>query len=113
VKREVTPAAQRDIDRALAISEAQFGREARMRYQRLISRALRDITVVSDPLGSRPVAELGPTVRAYHLRNSKLRVDGETVREPRHLLVYSYPQPNLIRVLRLLHDAMNIEQSVK
>lgn len=84
-----------------------FGREAARRYERLITRALRDITRADDPPGSKPL-EADPEIRLYHLQNSRARVEGKTVAEPRHLLVYRHDTPRSIVVLRLLHDMMDL-----
>ena len=108
MKRIVTAPAKRDIADVLDWSLQQHGAAARRRYERLIARALKAVTSRADPGGSRAFDEEVDGRRTYHLRNSRRGASGPQVGAPRHLLVYARPQPDLIVMLRLLHDAMDV-----
>jgi toxin ParE1/3/4 len=105
-------AAEADIVGLLAWTQEHFGTDARLRYERLLIVALRDIS--ADP--ERPTSvlrtELGENIRSYHLRHSRDRARHESgiVRHPRHLLLYRVARPGLVGVGRVLHDAMELER---
>jgi toxin ParE1/3/4 len=103
----VAQTARRDIAQVLAWSEANFGPGARIRYEALISAAMRD--AAADPVGPSAAArpELGPDVYTRHLARSRASAQGRPVGKPRHFLVYRV-EPDRIVVSRLLHDAMDI-----
>lgn len=108
MRRLVAEPARRDITRVLEWSRERYGAAARRRYERLITRALVAITAARDPVGSRSLDEVATGVRIYHLRNSRRERSSLRVAAPRHLLVYERPEPDLVIVLRLLHDAMDL-----
>lgn len=107
MKRQLSGPAQRDIAQVLDWSHDTFGPAARDRYEALILKGVRTIANTADPIGSREIAER-PGVRLFHLRYCRQGGDGARVGNPRHLLVYRRPMPNLVYVLRLLHDSMDI-----
>ena len=104
--------AQADIIEILAQTQERFGTEARLRYQRLIVTALRDVAAEPRRPGSLDRPELGENLRSYHLRHSRDRARHESgiVRRPRHLLLYRLTLPTIIGIGRVLHDAMEIER---
>jgi toxin ParE1/3/4 len=106
--------AQVDILDLLAYTEANFGGIARLRYERLLVTALRDIAAEPERIGSISRPELGENVRSYHLRHSRERARSRhgIVIRPRHLLLYRFAGPDLIGIGRVLHDAMEIERHV-
>ena len=108
----LSDAARTDIINVLAWTHEHFGEQARLRYERLLVTALRDIASEPDRIGSISRSELGEHVRSYHLRHSRNQARHESglVRRPRHFLLYRFAQPDLIGVGRLLHDAMEIER---
>jgi toxin ParE1/3/4 len=103
--------AEEDIIELLTYTEANFGEIARVRYERLLVTALRDIA--NDPMrtGSVALTELGDNVRSYHLRYSRERAktDLRIVQRPRHLLLY-HAAADVIGVGRVLHDVMELER---
>lgn len=105
-------AAQADIVDLLAWTEANFGETARLRYERLLTIALRDIAAEPERTNSIARSELGENVRSYHLRYSRERARTEhgVVIRPRHLLLYRVARADLIGIGRVLHDAMEIER---
>lgn len=104
--------ARADIVEALSWTHEHFGEQARLRYERLLVTALRDLAAEPERAGSVGRPELGEHVRSYHLRHSRDRAGRESgiVRRPRHLLLYRVARPDLIGVGRVLHDAMEIER---
>lgn len=105
----LSQAAQGDVLGILAWTHEQFGEAARLRYERLIVVALRDVASQPDRPGSIARPKLGAGVRSWHLRLSRAHVElgDEVVRRPRHFLVYRV-EPALVVVGRVLHDAMEL-----
>jgi toxin ParE1/3/4 len=97
----VSRAARRELFRIFADSATRFGEDASLRYEELIIQAIRDLVENPQRIGARPV---GARIH-YHLRHSWNRVDGERVRDPRHLLVAKIVRTRLV-VLAVVHDAM-------
>lgn len=102
----LTAPARRDVTEVLDWSVGRFGSGARRRYEQLIGRALHDLTQATDPLGSKPLPEAGPSVHLCDLRHARKSAT-RAVRQPRHVLVYRQAEPHLIVILRVLHDAMD------
>jgi toxin ParE1/3/4 len=109
LRYRLSAAAQADILEILGWSEDQFGEPARLRYERLIVAALRDVATRPERPGSLERPELGPGVRSWHLRLSRDRTSARSgvVRNPRHFIVYRI-EPDLLVVGRVLHDAMEL-----
>lgn len=108
MRRELAAPAVGDIARILDWSRETFGTAARVRYERLIVRGLRAITVATPPTPSRTAGDAAPSVQLFHLRHVRQDTDGTSVGHPRHLLAYRIVAPDLITVLRVLHDAMDL-----
>ena len=111
MKLRIAAPARRDIANILAWSGAQFGLEARQRYESLIAAALKRIASEREPLAAKPVAELDARLRLLHLRH--VPPDGKGVRNPRHFIAFRAEGRNLIVVLRVLHDAMDLPAHLK
>ena len=109
LRYRLSHAAQIDVINILAWTHEQFGEAARRRYESLIVAALRDVATQPERPGSITRPELGAGVRSWHLRLSRDHVvtGAEPVRRPRHFLVYR-PEPALLVVGRVLHDAMEL-----
>lgn len=108
----LSEAAQSDILEILGWTHETFGAAARLRYEKLLVTALRDVAL--DPLrpGTNARSELIGDIRSYHLRYSRERAKSETglVRNPRHFLLYRMLKPGLVGVGRVLYDSMEIER---
>lgn len=111
---ELTLLAQDDIADLLDASVKIFGPIARRRYEVLIAVALADVCDDPGRIGGIERPELGEGTHTYHLRHSRGRARSEegAVAEPRHLLVYELPDDDRLRVLRVLHEAMDLERHV-
>jgi toxin ParE1/3/4 len=92
-------------------SHQEFGEQAALRYDALITQAFADIR--ADPLrpGVQQRPELADGILVYHLGVSRGRARLYTgvVRRPRHFLVYRL-RGRAIELLRVLHDARDIER---
>jgi toxin ParE1/3/4 len=107
----LTGPAKRDIASILDWNAEHFGDAGRRRYEALIETALRD--VATEPLrrGSRELPPaFGQGYRMHHLRLSRdrARTAGSGVGVPRHLLVYRVVPPEMVVILRVLHDSMDL-----
>jgi toxin ParE1/3/4 len=51
-------------------------------------------------------------VRLYHLRHAKKEafIDGIFVRKPRHFIAYRMLESGTLQIVRILYDAMDLEQ---
>lgn len=107
----LTHAAQADIVSILAWSDAQFGEEARKRYEALIAAAIRDAASRTDGAGRTPRPELGDGVFSWHLSKSRARSTGGRVQRPRHFLICCRDGDELV-IGRVLHDAMDLRRHV-
>jgi toxin ParE1/3/4 len=105
------PAARTDIKDALRWSLVNFGQSALRRYQRLIAVAISEVAANPRLTHSYELPALQPGIRLYHLRHSRgrARVDGQSVREPRHFLIYTVLADEVV-IVRLLHERMEISR---
>lgn len=104
----ISDAARTDI---LRRSQTQFGNQARQRYQALILAALQAIASTPYRIGSHERNELAPGLRSYHLVYSRQQAKHPhgTVKSPRHVVFYRVANDEVIEVVRLLHDAMDVQ----
>ncbi|MEX2139782.1 MAG: type II toxin-antitoxin system RelE/ParE family toxin [Pirellulales bacterium] len=108
----LAPAAERDIEQILAWSHEQFGERARLRYEALLVRAVRDVAEDPNRAGSLTRSEIAAGARTYHVRHSRDRVTGEPgrVSRPRHFLLYRTMPDGEVEIGRVLHDSMDLER---
>ncbi|MGX1186339.1 toxin ParE1/3/4 [Pseudomonas sp. F-14 TE3623] len=107
----ISNAARTDIVDILKLSQMQFGDQARQRYQALILAALQAIAGTPYRIGSHDRDELAPGLRSYHLIYSRQQTKHPhgTVKSPRHIVFYRVGDGDLIEIVRLLHDAMEVQ----
>lgn len=105
----ISNAARADIVDILRLS--QFCDQARQRYQALILAALQAIAGAPYRVGSPDRDELAPGLRSYHLIYSRQQAKHPhgTVKSPRHIVFYRVADGDVIEVIRLLHDAMEVQ----
>jgi toxin ParE1/3/4 len=103
--------ARNDIREALIWSRERFGENAAGRYRDLIRQALVDLAADPERPGSAERRELARGIRTYHLVFSRDRVGGAAgvVRRPRHFVVYRCWDGDRIEIVRVLHDARELE----
>lgn len=108
----LAPAARGDIREALIWSEERFGERAAARYRDLLKQALRDIAADPERPGSRKRPELGRKICSYHLFFSRDRARSQmgVVRNPRHFVIYRRCDKDMIEIVRILHDARDLER---
>jgi toxin ParE1/3/4 len=99
--------AKADIAAILKRSEELHGKEARIRYRACIAAAMRRIA--SDPKGRSTIdrAELHLGIRSFHIRHSRDESREAPVASPVHVIYYALAQPNVIEIVRVLHDRMD------
>jgi plasmid stabilization system protein ParE len=107
----VTGPARRDIAAIVKKSLQEFGEAASQRYRILIRQALLDIE--ADP--ERPGSTRRPEImiegaRTYHTSLSRTRVNGPSVKQPRHFLLYRQREDGVIEVARILHDSRGLQR---
>jgi toxin ParE1/3/4 len=109
-KIRLSVATQTDIQALLVRSALAFGDDARKRYERLIASAL-DLISEDTSRGSLR-NELRAGLRVFHLSLAKRQARrlGPTVKHPRHFVVYRQAAADIVEVVRVLHDAMDLEQ---
>ena len=80
-------------------------------YQALILAALQALADWPYRIGSLDRDELAPGLRSYHLIYSRQQAKQTrgTVKSPRHIVFYPVANDDLIEVVRLLHDAMELQ----
>ena len=107
----ISNAARADIVDILRLSQTQFGDQARQRYQALILSALQAIADTPYRIGSHDRDELALGLRGYHLICSRQQAKHPhgTVKSPRHVVFYRVAIDDVIEVVRLLHDAMEVQ----
>lgn len=111
---KVTSSARKDTEQILQWSQDQFGEMGMARYQRLISIALKDVSVLPKGIGHRHVPDTEEEILIWHLRTS---VQSEELREfgipckPRHLLVYKVNHDAVV-ILRVLHEVMDLPRQL-
>ena len=108
------PAARNDIKAALKWSTENFGQSASLRYQKLLAVAIAEIAANPELTHSYKVLGLQAGVRIYHLKHSRTRaaLDGQIVKEPRHLVAYTV-RAGQTAIVRLLHERMEITGQLK
>jgi toxin ParE1/3/4 len=111
MKWALSARARLDIRVVLSASEDQFGQPARRRYRLLLEQAIED--VAADPQRAGVHAGSREGLWVYHTRHARPRTPpGQRVGRPRHLIVFTITGDEL-RVLRILHDALDLPEHLK
>ncbi|MBI5084593.1 MAG: type II toxin-antitoxin system RelE/ParE family toxin [Acidobacteria bacterium] len=110
----LSPEAEQDIRDVLKRSRERLGVSAEVRYRGLLKQGLRDLAADPERPGSAERSELGRGVRSYHLwfSRERARAGGETVRGPRHFLIYRVRNAATLDVIRVLHDSRELRLHV-
>jgi len=96
--------AKADLRNILAKSLERWGAEGRSRYAALRADSLRSLAAQPTGPTTRTRDELLPGVRSFHVRHGR----GEhALRQPVHVLYYRTIRPDLIEVVRVLHERMD------
>jgi toxin ParE1/3/4 len=99
----LTKSARGDIGSILRASEERHGRDARA-HSALLLAAMR--RVAEDPEGrsTSDRSELRPGMRSFHIRHSRGESHEAPVANPVHVIFYRVAQPDIVEIVRVLHD---------
>jgi toxin ParE1/3/4 len=98
--------AKADISSILRTSETQHGRDARIRYRGLMTAAMRRIAAAPHGLSTTDRGELLAGLRSLHIRHSRNESRETPVGDPVHVIFYRVVEPELVEIVRVLHDRM-------
>jgi toxin ParE1/3/4 len=98
--------AQADLAQILAVSTGRWGVQGRRRYAAILAAAMR--RVAADPGGpeTRDRAEILPDLRSFHVRHARGDDNEVRVRKPVHILYFRVIEPELVEIVRVLHERM-------
>jgi toxin ParE1/3/4 len=96
--------ARSDLARILAISAERWGPEGKRRYAAMIAIAMRQVASEPDGPATRKRTELLRGVRSLHIRHA--RAHDPKVKRPVHVLYYRAIRPDLVEIVRVLHERM-------
>jgi toxin ParE1/3/4 len=108
----LAPSARKDIKEILHWSEDKFGKDAALRYEALLVQAVHDIEADPRRPGVTQREGLPARIFLYHVAFSRSRVAGETVRDPRHFLVFRVSTSRL-EIVRVLHDGRDLARHLQ
>ncbi len=101
--------ARSDLREIRTFTRQTFGEAATERYDALLKQAFIDIAKNVTRPGSRIRPELGQGIYSYHIALSKDRTK-ETVKNPRHFILYFESRDDKIVVSRVLHDSRDLKR---
>ncbi|SDG71058.1 toxin ParE1/3/4 [Pseudomonas benzenivorans] len=64
----------------------------------------------SDRIGSDEREEIGPGLRSFHLIHCRNSSPAGRAQRPRHVVLYRLGADAVVEVVRLLHDAMEVQR---
>ncbi|MFT5387702.1 MAG: toxin ParE1/3/4 [Candidatus Omnitrophota bacterium] len=110
-KVKISDAARQDVANILTYTNDQFGTQIQKKYSRLIQQAIKDVQEDPERPGVKRRPEICDIARTYHIfysrDNTKSR--GNTIKKPRHLLLFRISEDNELEIGRILHDSMELE----
>lgn len=98
--------AEADIAAILRKSEQVHGKQARIRYRACLTAAMRRAAADPKGLSTTDRAELMPGARSFHARHSRNESHEAPVANPVHVIFYRIVTPDLVEILRVLHERM-------
>lgn len=99
--------AQADLAHILDVSTRRWGRDGRRRYAALLAATMRKIAAQPRNPATRARAELSSGLRSFHTRFVRLNEPAGRVRRSVHVLFYREVEPNVIEIVRVLHERMD------
>jgi len=102
----LTASAKADITELLKESASRHGHDARDRYAALILAALRRVAEAPEGRSTAARPDLRPDIRSFHIRHSRNESSEAPVGNPVHVIFYRAVEPDLIEIVRVLHDRM-------
>lgn len=106
----ISRSALADIERLSSWTNSRFGEAVRIRYTSLLRQAFVDLAANPLRLGGFDRPELGPDARSYHIRYNRTQnaKASESIRNPRHIVVFRVQDEQSIVIGRVLYDAMDL-----
>jgi toxin ParE1/3/4 len=98
----LTAAAERDYQSILSWTAEQFGEAQARSYAAILTAAILALAEGPDVLTAKPRDDIAPSLRILHAARFGRRA--------RHMLLYRVGPDTVIDVLRILHDAMDLER---
>ena len=99
--------AQADLADILAQSEERWGSEAKSRYEAVVAAAISKIAADPISVTTRDRGELSKGLRSFHIRHARGHSGTDAkVRHPVHVLFYRVVAPDIIEIVRVLHERM-------
>ena len=108
----VARSARGDIANILDASADRWGAEGRRRYRALIAAAIRPVARNPKAATTRRRADLARGLRSFHIRHAGGETSGARVQNPVHVLYYRSIDPDLIEIVRVLHERMEPSRHV-
>lgn len=102
----LSPRAQADLAHILAESREKWGVEASRRYAAILEAAMLKIVAAPESAVTRARNELAPGVRSFHIKYVR-QEPGAKVKTPVHIVYFRALGPDLIEIVRVLHERMD------
>src|SRR5215469_7275691 len=99
--------AQADLADILATSARRWGIESRQCYGAMLAAAVRRLAAEPAGPSTRTRSELASGLRSFHLQYSRAGARKASVRRPVHIVYYRMIAPELIEIVRVLHERMD------
>jgi len=98
--------ARNDLAQILAVSAERWGQEGRRRYAALLAAGMRKVAAQPDGTSTRDRSDLHRGVRSLHLRHARADDRDAGVGNPVRVLFYRAVRPDLVEIVRVLHERM-------
>ena len=84
-----------------------------IRYENLLLLSYRFLASNPYAIGTSVVESGNPAIRRLPLRNLSQKKLPHQVRKPRHVIFYRIVEPDMVVIIRILHDQMDIVSHLK
>jgi toxin ParE1/3/4 len=104
--------AKDDLAHILSASEQRWGTQGRRRYASALAAAMRKVAAAPNGPATSDRGELMRGVRSFHTRHARGDDPDAAVRRPVHVLYSRGIEPDLIEIVRVLHERMEPSRHV-
>ena len=98
--------ARLDLAHILSTSAERWGMESRHRYATLLAAAMRKVAAGPEGPATRDRSDIASGIRSLHIRHVHGKNADIKVRRPVHVLYYRAIRPDLVEIVRVLHESM-------
>lgn len=105
--------AEADLIDILQFIQVRLGESARRRYQGLLRAALVSVATEPERIGSLDREQLAAGLRSLHLLYRRSESQSYRVDRPRHVVFYRLGKDQVVEIVRILHDAMEVERHLQ